>query len=584
MASSPGSGVIGAIDFGTSHTGLAYCDRKNPSRVFAKDDWEGAPSRVESKVPSSILFNEKKEVKAYGYDAESKFQNMDDSEMKKHYFFKGFKMLLHRLETFSNNVQMHAVDGKTLQAKYVFAKALNYLARKLCEFVETTTMGKAPAMHDVTWVITVPAIWDASARQFMKEAAFQGGLYSGKGKPAQIALEPECAALYLKDILAQKNNSLASNYAVVDCGGGTVDIAYHSCLAGKGQFYIEELAAPTGGPYGGTLADTAFQSFMDSIFKNGFMNMLKEKHPDIWLRLMESFELRKSMITPEDQPQYFPVSKELEDACLKYTKMTIETAIARSKVKGVACVKSKIRIESNVLRALFEKPVDWICDHIENQLRKRELARVDTLYVVGGFSQCKLLQNQLKVVIAKEKRLVDESRIVYPTGSQIAIVKGAVLHGIDPNIVQLRRARFTYGTNITPIFDPLIHRKDKRRVYSDGNVRCEDVFSTFITKGEIVKSSDPPREFPFLPVYADATSMGIPIFRSPLQKVEYCTDEFYCKKVGDMSLSMPDTTGGTSRKVIVQVKFFGTEVHTVATDVRNKKSIECRVDFLSDAV
>lgn len=55
--------------------------------------------------------------------------------------------------------------------------------------------------EDVRWVITVPAIWRSSAKQLMRQAAYEAGLGSDR-LPQQIliALEPEAASLFCRQL------------------------------------------------------------------------------------------------------------------------------------------------------------------------------------------------------------------------------------------------------------------------------------------------------------------------------------------------------------------------------------------------
>lgn len=78
---------------------------------------------------------------------------------------------------------------------------------------------------DVLWVLTVPAIWDDSAKLLMRQAAVAAGLEMEDGQ-LMLALEPEAASLWC---LASGGVSLEKDdvYMVVDCGGGTVDITVH---------------------------------------------------------------------------------------------------------------------------------------------------------------------------------------------------------------------------------------------------------------------------------------------------------------------------------------------------------------------
>ena len=58
-----------------------------------------------------------------------------------------------------------------MPAIHLFSLALKYLAAKLIKFI-TSKIGLIEP-RDILWVLTVPAIWEPGARQFMRKAAFQ---------------------------------------------------------------------------------------------------------------------------------------------------------------------------------------------------------------------------------------------------------------------------------------------------------------------------------------------------------------------------------------------------------------------------
>lgn len=57
----------------------------------------------------------------------------------------------------------------------MFSKALRFLSDKLVTFIRRTLEGGADVLkqNGIVWVITVPAIWDPRARQFMRKAAYK---------------------------------------------------------------------------------------------------------------------------------------------------------------------------------------------------------------------------------------------------------------------------------------------------------------------------------------------------------------------------------------------------------------------------
>jgi len=68
-----------------------------------------------------------------------------------------------------------ASNGKTMKAIKVFSESLRFLKDHALAKIGETTQERKFIASDVTWVLTVPAIWPAAAKQFMREAAVEVG-------------------------------------------------------------------------------------------------------------------------------------------------------------------------------------------------------------------------------------------------------------------------------------------------------------------------------------------------------------------------------------------------------------------------
>ena len=65
---------------------------------------------------------------------------------------------------------MKTVDGKKeLPALIIFSMAIKFLKDHLTTSLDKRGTGVRP--DDIQWVLTVPAIWNDPAKQFMREAA-----------------------------------------------------------------------------------------------------------------------------------------------------------------------------------------------------------------------------------------------------------------------------------------------------------------------------------------------------------------------------------------------------------------------------
>lgn len=59
--------------------------------------------------------------------------------------------------------------GKTMKAMKVFSSVIGYLRDHMLTTCKNQLSGIQDS--DITWVLTVPAIWNDSSKQFMREAA-----------------------------------------------------------------------------------------------------------------------------------------------------------------------------------------------------------------------------------------------------------------------------------------------------------------------------------------------------------------------------------------------------------------------------
>ena len=63
-----------------------------------------------------------------------------------------------------------------MEAMKVFSESLRYLKDHALNMIRKHICGRTFSASDVSWVLTVPAIWNPAAKQFMREAAIQVSL------------------------------------------------------------------------------------------------------------------------------------------------------------------------------------------------------------------------------------------------------------------------------------------------------------------------------------------------------------------------------------------------------------------------
>ncbi|XP_053376193.1 heat shock 70 kDa protein 12A-like [Mercenaria mercenaria] len=230
--------VVVAIDFGTTYSGWAFSFRheyeRDPIKVSSKN-WQGG-TLVSQKGPTCILIKpDGKTTDSFGYDAESKYaEKAEENEQDQWFFYKRFKMMLFKDKGMERNATLEDESGKKLPAMTVFSLCIDYLKKDVLD-----TLGRQVdiglSVSDIHWVLTVPAIWNDAAKQFMREAAQKAEI---PAKNLTICLEPEAASIYCRHLPVSKSSTVGektslaqfssgTKYLVLDAGGGTIDITVH---------------------------------------------------------------------------------------------------------------------------------------------------------------------------------------------------------------------------------------------------------------------------------------------------------------------------------------------------------------------
>ncbi|XP_076834154.1 heat shock 70 kDa protein 12A isoform X9 [Brachyhypopomus gauderio] len=586
--------VVVAIDFGTTSSGYAYAFTKEPECIHTMRRWEGGdPGVSNQKTPTTILLSPDRKFHSFGYAARDFYHDLDPTESKQWLYLEKFKMKLHTTANLSIDTDLHAANGKKVKALDIFAYALAFFKEQALKELSDQA-GAEFDNADVRWVITVPAIWKMPAKQFMREAAYKAGLAT-RDNPDQliIALEPEAASIYCRKLrlhqmvdLGEKTSingysptenvgagmTQGDRYVVVDCGGGTVDLTVHQIRMPEG--HLKELYKASGGPYGSIGIDYEFEKLLCKIFGQDFIDQFKIKRPAAWVDLMIAFESRKRAAAPDrTNPLNINLPFSFIDYYKKFRGHSVEHALRKSNVDFVKwSSQGMLRMSPDAMNALFKPTIDHIIQHLHELFGRPEVTDIKFLFLVGGFAESPLLQK------AVQDMLQGRSRVIIPHDVGLTILKGAVLFGLDPSVIRVRRSPLTYGVGVLNRFVEGKHPPEKMLV-KDGTRWCTDVFDTFIVAdqsvalGETVKRS-------YTPARPSQQVIVIHVYCSEKESVGFISDAGV-RKCGTLRLDVSGTESPAARREIQTLMQFGdTEIRAMAVDVATSRSVKASIDFL----
>ncbi|XP_027578521.1 heat shock 70 kDa protein 12A-like [Pipra filicauda] len=564
-----------AIDFGTSYSGYCFSLASGTDQI-RQVYWGTEHGFKSPKTPTCILFNQQQEFKSFGYDAVMKYKSLPSSKAESWYFFQNFKMKLYNTNV-TTGMELKATNGKMLPALTVFSESLLYLKQHALNTVEEASFQTIYDQEEITWVITVPAIWSSAAKQFMRLAAKEAGMISDMlSKNLIIALEPEAASLWCKQLpregfMADSSDkkkfedSPGIQYIVVDCGGGTIDITVHEI---QENHCLKELHKATGGGWGGNTVDENFTNFLREIFSDGVWDEYVKSHPTELQHMMYNFSLQKCSASREAVyiHCYYNLTRVAE--CKKNISQFFK------KAEGALWCDGMIMITYEKMKSLFDYSIKNIICTLREILDKPGMAKVQYILLVGGFASSIILRDAISQAFSKKYH------ILCPVEAQAAIAKGAVLFGVNPHLVTSRISAKTYGLKVNQIFDDAIHDACKQKVSKAGGyVYCTDLFRKLVGIGESVNINEV-AHYDFSPTEPDQKDAYFVFYCTEKQDAQY-VDEEGIEQLGFCTVPMPDTHLGTQRQLKMEIKFGLTEFKATCSDLTSKESRTVIIDFLT---
>ena len=435
--------VVVGIDFGSYGTGYAFSYNDTDPKNIELGKFQGQNTEV--KVPTEIILDSKLDnVLAFG--AKCSNYKLEEGDL----YFKGIKMNIYhnfsdiRPENKSKKFSLIDIIAKIFE--YIKKDAINSIHENKPSITE----------EQIKWVVTVPSIWNLHQKGIMIRACEKAGLFNKYTDRSNfLALEPEAASLYCSYDMSIDQRYLMSGktYIVCDLGGGTGDIVTHYRAMGN---KIIEKYHPVGGPYGSEeIENRIFNDIIGKIFGFSDFNSLKEKFNEIknqrerpedfdwderslynlWHELQENIKKNK-LITTAMKDQTFSLSCQIFQDFTNKAKITDLIDNFNSSCKE----DWKIRV-SNEKFWILDIPYKIIFDLIEEhasclaeQISEiyKSVDNIESILYVGGYCSNEILINYLK---NKFPNLVH----LKPSFPQKAVVKGAVIFGISPFIINLRK-------------------------------------------------------------------------------------------------------------------------------------------------
>lgn len=411
-----------------------------------------------------------------------------------------------------------------------------------------------------------------------------------------LALEPECAAVFCQYTSEQQHvvcpqDHLLSTYLIVDIGGGTVDISAH-CLKTFPQKHIQVVIPPTGSDYGGSKVNIEFRNFLQTLVHDidferfiGTPDEVVNAENEVCLNelLNESFEISKTTFGDEDNTDSTDkLTIELPYEFLETYKHDLKQGIVDYGEDQVQLVGQDLRISYRLMSKFFEAIKEQIIRSIASVME--DVKKIEAVYLVGGFGGCKYMENAIQ-----EHFNGKNIKCIVPVEPAYAVVKGAVLHRLNPTLITSRKVDATYGSTVISDFIDGLHDPKYKWINDEGEPKCKKIFKTIVERGDVVGCGE---VFTYTahPANHNQSSIYIEFYSSLEKDIFYVTGErgrnsrkqsATVTKIGEITVNMPDLTGDRDRKVDVTFDFSHTEIQVKAFDRTSTNEVKTVLDFLT---
>lgn len=557
--------VVAAVDFGTHGTGFAWAIKDAPTpEIFYYDEWDLQPAHYPKNL-TALLIDKQGSVTEWGYAARAR-DALTSSQEGGYSFHVRFKMGLKpdNPEYDHNGSDPHDVaDSLRLTTLY-----LQQIYRVALEHIVSRAIVRA---EQISWGLTIPAIWSNRERQLMRTAAERAGFPAGDR--LKLTIEPEAAALHCWDDPAFTGIATpGSRFVVVDAGSGTVDITSYQVVGTPQRPRLAELGRPSGGKLGAGRVDGHFlRKIVAQRLGSEPLYKLTDNGSSK-IKLMDEWERAKRAFDPNRQS---PLNVTLPPMILRMLYTTHEEA--RARLAGAQNgIDEAIVLQPAETRALFDLVIDEMLALVDQHLRDINASRSERILLVGGFVESQYLQ-----VRFKERFRSRVAEVLIAPRPAYAVLLGAVKWGLRPDTLVSRIMTHTYGVDVRMPFEQGIDTPDRYHIDGYGEAWCRDRFSIFVRSGQSVEVGTPVSQR-FYPTDPQDTSVRLDVYAMDDASPRYVNSPG-SEKIGTLNVDVSSTVNlpAAEREILVTMIFGDSEITVRGKDLHSGCELSTSINFVT---
>ncbi|KAJ8482579.1 hypothetical protein ONZ51_g5262 [Trametes cubensis] len=429
-----------SIDFGTTFSGVAYgSSRIAAGKVQQILNWPGSFETFR-KIPTCLLYDQNGQILAWGIEAKN--AGPIPGAIK----CEWFKLFLE-----PKALRDEADVDPRLPALPPGKRAIDLIVDFLTclwDYAKQQITREIGAVADLdtadVW-LTVPAAWDATGCQMMRDAAITAGLVRSAmpgdnewRERLHIISEPEAAAVHCAAMTDVHKLAPNQNFMICDAGGGTVDLAVYKVMGMLANLEIAELCARSGANCGSLFLDLRFRELMKTLLADHPVHLDRVSLANFMENFSETEKLRYMGEEDDDKMFHFTCFnvEDPDDPAVGLINGEVTIPWEPPPAGGVRPCRE--RGLSGQLNNRGSRASAFPCrgrlrhgtaslqvlELIEAQTKKVD-QRLDALLLVGGFSASEYLFRKVQEHFQARIRV-----IARPSDCDTATLRGAAQYGL----------------------------------------------------------------------------------------------------------------------------------------------------------
>ncbi|CAG8645693.1 hypothetical protein GLOIN_2v1881585 [Rhizophagus irregularis DAOM 181602=DAOM 197198] len=524
--------VVVGLDFGTTYSGFAYCHVCNERNVCSNDNWHGEVGQL--KTNTVLQYDDTYNVKLWGAPAMAKKPNRRNrgQNNERNRPVELFKLYLEDLS-----------DKLKPNLPVEYKKAITDYLREISKVIKETVGIRWPKIEyfeNVLLILTVPAEFSEKSKAIMRICAFDAELIKEAcSTNLQFTTEPEAAAVYcMKNLEKQNFAQPGTNFMIVDCGGGTVDLTTHKFINNE---QLSEITERAGDCCGSTFIDDEFVKYLRKTLGDEPMDLLRDNNYDQMQYLIQQFCKYGKISFTGDDPDFL-YELDIRDTIPILEQQYIVDDDIRETLEKNEWV---IEIDFETMKSIFEPVVRKILKLIKVQLDNAQ-ETCSAMFLVGGFSESKYLQKRIKQEFSP--RINDISVPIQPMA---AISRGAVIYGLSIRLNDLN----TVGNNenMKCVISSREREDPVHRKTQDGFI---EKFQCLVRRGTKININQEIKRSR-VPIHSEQNEMIHCLYYTKEYEAEYCDDPGM-ELLGKLHIDLPGS--GLDRPVLFGITFGNMEI------------------------